>query len=120
MYNPYLPKGDVFRSTLSFLWKMEDLLNGMQCPQPFMADRTFGAVPARPVDRPMETQQKEGRCATFAIRVIFRQNATWQGTVSWLEAGREARFRSALELLKIMDSALAEAESQKNPRSCFA
>lgn len=49
---------------------------------------------------------REGRCATFAVRVLFRQNASWQGSVSWLEGSREESFRSALELAFLMDSAL--------------
>lgn len=47
-----------------------------------------------------------GALATFAVRVFFRQNASWQGSVAWLEQSREERFRSALELVKLMDSAL--------------
>lgn len=48
-----------------------------------------------------------GDTDTFVVNVQFRQHATWQGTVKWAEQNREVRFRSALELLKIMDGALA-------------
>lgn len=34
----------------------------------------------------------------FYIRVLFRQNATWQGSVEWPEGRRRVNFRSALEL----------------------
>ena len=42
---------------------------------------------------------------TFIIRVQHRQNASWQGSVQWVEGGKEQHFRSALELIKLMDSA---------------
>lgn len=44
---------------------------------------------------------------TFNISVLFRKNATWQGTLKWVEGGREVTFRSALELIKLIDGAHA-------------
>ena len=35
-----------------------------------------------------------------------RQNATWQGSVTWVEKKEKQQFRSALELLKLIESAL--------------
>ncbi|MDE7300383.1 MAG: hypothetical protein K2N94_16415, partial [Lachnospiraceae bacterium] len=51
-------------------------------------------------------QEGRGKIATFHIKVIFRKNATWQGNVYWLDENREKSFRSALELLFLMDGAL--------------
>lgn len=45
---------------------------------------------------------------TFVVNVQFRQNASWQGTVKWAGQNQEVYFRSTLELLKIMDSVLAD------------
>ena len=39
-----------------------------------------------------------------------RQNATWQGSISWTEKGVTKHFRSALELLKLIDSAIEGSE----------
>ena len=36
------------------------------------------------------------------------ENDTWQGKITWAEKNREQYFRSALELLKLMDRALTE------------
>ena len=47
-----------------------------------------------------------GRLAPFIVRILFRQNASWQGSVVWVEGRQEERFRSALELVLLMDSAL--------------
>ena len=39
----------------------------------------------------------------------YRENATWQGKVIWAEKNKEQYFRSALELLKMMEDALDDA-----------
>jgi len=49
--------------------------------------------------------EPKGDKATFIVQVQFRQNATWQGTVQWVEKGVTQRFRSELELMKLMGEA---------------
>ncbi len=49
------------------------------------------------------TNKKE----TFIVKVEYSQNRSWQGLVIWAEEGRQVRFRSALELLKLMDEAMS-------------
>ena len=51
-----------------------------------------------------------GEKATFIVQVQFRQNSTWQGTVQWVEKGVTQRFRSELELIKLMNEAADEKE----------
>lgn len=43
---------------------------------------------------------------TFFVRVLFCENSTWQGEVQWLQARRTRRFRSALELMALLDEAV--------------
>ena len=50
---------------------------------------------------------------TFVIKVMNTQNATWQGTVTWTDGKRTEPFRSALELIKLIDSALEEEIAQR-------
>ena len=47
---------------------------------------------------------------TFVIRVMFRRNATWQGTIGWKEKRRQISFRSFLEMLLLMQEAVADSE----------
>ena len=47
---------------------------------------------------------------TFVIRVMFRRNATWQGTICWKEKRRQVSFRSFLEMLLLMQEAAADSE----------
>ncbi|MBC3517149.1 hypothetical protein H8K20_12185 [Neobittarella massiliensis] len=48
---------------------------------------------------------------TFVVQIQYRQNATWQGKVTWADKDETKSFRSALELIKLIDSALDESES---------
>lgn len=42
----------------------------------------------------------------FVIHVSHCDNATWQGEVTWAEANKKKSFRSALELIRLIDGAL--------------
>lgn len=58
--------------------------------------------------------------ATFLVRVSFCQNNTWQGNVTWLDNRQSQNFRSMMELLYLMDSALGhEQEWASQPRGEF-
>lgn len=43
---------------------------------------------------------------TFLVQILNTQNATWQGTITWTDGKRQENFRSALEMIKLLDSAL--------------
>lgn len=49
---------------------------------------------------------RQRKTETFIIKVMDQQNATWQGSVTWVDEQREQYFRSTLELLKLIDGAL--------------
>ena len=50
--------------------------------------------------------EKKGTLGTFVVHVKYRQHSTWQGEVIWAEQNKKQTFRSALELLKLIDGAL--------------
>jgi hypothetical protein len=50
-----------------------------------------------------------GKLATFVVHVQCHQNATWQGQIVWAEKNQTSSFRSALEMIKLMDSAVEQA-----------
>lgn len=45
--------------------------------------------------------------STFLLKIKYQENATWQGSVLWVNGNAEKPFRSALELIKLIDSALS-------------
>ena len=57
-------------------------------------------------------KQSTGERETFVVRILNTQNATWQGTVTWTDGRRPAPFRSALELIRLIDSTLLEQEEE--------
>ncbi len=59
-----------------------------------------------------EVSKKRGDKGTFVVHVQSRQNATWQGKLTWAEKNQTQNFRSALELLKLIDSAIDEDNSR--------
>ncbi len=46
----------------------------------------------------------------FLVRIQFRQNASWQGTIQWLDSEKTRTFRSFLEMTMLIQEALDKAE----------
>jgi len=104
---PFLQAEYSFRNTMDFLKKTDVMLEKMKFPTSiskcgsFSAKRPEAAAPAQTVE--------DGKLATFLLRVIFRENASWQGSLVWMEGRQGESFRSTLEMLMLMDSALVKA-----------
>jgi hypothetical protein len=119
LYNPYHQEGRRFEGVMDFLGQMELLLDSLKLPQSFTAKRSFGNAVPLDGEVPEEAPRK-GREATFSLRVLFRQNASWQGSVTWMESQKEQLFRSVLELLMLIRDALpredrTERQAALNP-----
>lgn len=105
-YHPYAEEGQSFCSLTELLLKMDRMLDEMKYPQSFHTVRSFEGGTEIPTGAVPEERPHSGELATFAIRIAFRQNSSWQGSVSWLEGRREQSFRSVLELIFLMNDAL--------------
>lgn len=115
--NNYYGEEFSYNSTVELLFKMEELMNKIGSPKKYEKDRSF--IPDKtesndnnndmPVNRLVQSNgfneyNKKGKIATFYIKIRFRQNSSWQGSVTWLEGGKTQDFRSVFELLKIINS----------------
>ena len=49
---------------------------------------------------------KERNNGTFLVKILSQQNSTWQGSITWMEEQKTQNFRSALELIKLIDEVL--------------
>lgn len=49
-----------------------------------------------------------GELGSFLIRVQHRQNGSWQGNVTWMEANKTVDFRSVWELVQLVDEAVRD------------
>ncbi|HOF99519.1 MAG TPA: hypothetical protein PK438_01355 [Clostridia bacterium] len=105
LYNPYFARELRFSNALQFLALVEELLDAIGCPQKAM--ETPGFRSARCESAPEEDAHERPALATFKLNVLFRQNASWQGRLVWLEKKSETQFRSVLELLMILDNVLS-------------
>ena len=47
---------------------------------------------------------------TFVIEIKDTQNATWQGTITWTQENKKVAFRSSLELMRLLDSAIGTVD----------
>ena len=99
-----------FDSLSQFLIRMEALLEENQTPQAYTSHRTFSQMLRPDEEESSSAPIKKGRKATFELQVLFRQHSSWQGILIWKERGAEQSFRSVLELVMLLDSALRDME----------
>ena len=101
----------VFHSLAELLVRVESLLDEAKFPQAYTARRFFVPLSESFPNRgDPESTEQTGKLATFVVRLLFRQHASWQGSVVWLEGKGEQNFRSVLELVLLLDSALGGCE----------
>lgn len=114
-YNSYYGEEVVFENLTQLLFTMENLMDQMGYPKASVQTREFKEVPERltraSVAEQLQLSPNQEVLATFKVKVLFRQQASWQGRVSCNETGEEISFRSALELIKLIDSALPQPEA---------
>ena len=101
-----------FNSLSQFLIRMEQLLENRQEPQSYTQARTFSQFLSPEEREDSSSRIRRGSRATFELQILFRQHASWQGNLIWKETGMEQSFRSVLELVILMDSALRSREGQ--------
>lgn len=107
-YHPALREGGSrFESLTQFLTAAEALFDSIKFPQSFTARRTFAPLPGGVHGGGAAPDRlQRGERGTFLIQLLFRQYASWQGNVTWVEGSGEQSFRSVLELILLIDSAL--------------
>lgn len=108
--SPRLEKPAPFSSLTQLLLYMEALMDQSGFPQ---RDEERGAFAVSQAEL-FQTAELDGTArrelATFQLRVLFRQNASWQGSLLWVDEKMDAQFRSVLELVRLIDSALTVEE----------
>lgn len=120
LYTRYGEDPARFRNTGELMSILEKFYDWIGYPQASTVGRSFtGAGPGKRREREErqvvvvgmeEMERQHGEKATFVVRIQYRQNATWQGQVTWAEKNKTISFRSALELLKLIDSTASVPE----------
>ena len=112
VYCCYSRAAESFAHEYQLINIIEGFLDRIDYPQSSVKIRSFQKKEEKKLPRPekvlegREVASHRGKLGTFLVHVKYRQNATWQGEICWVEKGRNISFRSELELLKRMDHAL--------------
>ena len=111
----YGPGGEAlsFSSLSRFLVLMDKMLDQINTPQSDTTPRSFSAFLQQPASGLYCSSIRRGALATFELQILFRQHTSWQGMILWQEQHREQSFRSVLELILLMDSALRGLEEKE-------
>lgn len=122
--NAYDKKIYKFSSMWNMIKTMDTVFDGYTFPQASHKIRSFtgresadgAGAELSPVVENEDGESSEKAAihgkVNFIIHVYYRQNATWQGEILWVEGKQEQKFRSVLELQMLMDSVL---EKEFNP-----
>ncbi len=115
LFNAHLGRDIPFHSMTQLLLELDALLSELSCAQPYVEFRTFEEASKPPPGRKETDTLEQAReqaedmraaLASFQIKVLFRQHASWQGSILWIDQACEAQFRSVLELIRLMDDVL--------------
>ena len=105
LYNEYWDGTKEIRSIQEFIKVLDELFGNEGFPMESYRKRSFldcdeGVIKSEVGTKSVAT----GKLGTFSIQIQYRNNATWQGTVTWIEKNNKEFFRSALELFFLIDS----------------
>jgi len=112
LYHNSFDEGQKFENLMQLLLMLEKIQEDMGFPRATTEKRGFQSFKSAhkeigTMDNVFNVQNVKGKVATFKVKIMFRQNASWQGSVSWMEGNRTEPFRSTLELLMLMHSAMS-------------
>ena len=106
-----------FEGVMDFLHKMEQIIEKIKPTDEIIRYRTFDRKSeensfVNDIEPNMTESLPKGKKATFILQILFRRNCSWQGTLIWLEGKKNENFRSFLELLWLINSALSDKEEK--------
>lgn len=117
VYHKYEEEPQIFKDIGNIFRIMEWLFERSGYPQSSTLNRYFKACGENKAKEEVSqvadvdhVLNQNGDLATFIVHVKHRQYSTWQGEVFWAERNEKRNFRSALELLKLIDNALEDEE----------
>lgn len=114
IYNTHYDKAVPFYDSLELLEGLESLFESLSFPGRFEDFRRFSGNSEKQVHKSVRrgrvdmSEKAKDEKATFVIQVQFRRNATWQGTIQWVDQNKRQSFRSTLEMIRLIDQALED------------
>jgi len=134
LYHRYSKEPIPVSSFWELVREMEALFDMIQFPRAGLRERSFIEKPAE-TNRSVAAEQRSsggdthkdfgnntkerervmadkdllkmhGDIGTFIIRVQQRQGGTWQGRITWVDRNKTVRFRSILEMIKLIEGGI--------------
>lgn len=102
-----------FSNLTQMIFLVEELLDAMIYPSRVTSLRSFTTRTTRRTAQ----ENEEKPIASFRLSVLFRQNASWQGNIQWMEDKKVIPFRSVLELIQLIDTGLAAFDTRDDKTS---
>jgi len=112
LYNDSYAFAIDFQGIRQMLSILDDFFDYVNFPQATHEKRSFSESPSRKEKHPprglreVSTEEMKDKQPAFLLHVQFRQNSTWQGTLSWLPEQKTKRFRSELEMIGMIAETL--------------
>ena len=107
-----------FSDLITLILKLDKVFDRQGFPQAFQRARTFlrtemdadyiAGDPAHGVSGEYVLAQR-GELLTLDVTVVSRRNANWQGSVCWVENGKQQEFSGILELLRLIRQIIQES-----------
>ena len=122
MYCFYKEEAIEFRNVHELFKLMGELMNGINYPQHSVKLRSYNKndennkyskykTELPEIDEREKILKNRGKKDTLVVYVRFRQKATWQGSVYYVDTGKKEDFYSELDLMKIIDNS---TKTEKN------
>lgn len=116
-YNEYDGTYVHFHSLLQLLKELDNLFDRFTFPQVTHEYRKFSDSKDRKekTNKEFAMSKNENKIddsvknATFLLQVKFRRNASWQGQIQWVDKNITKTFRSTLELIRLIDTAIDQS-----------
>jgi len=120
VFSEYYKKTFEFHNEVEMLLGLNDLFDDIDFPQAAYQTRSFFDKPIPKIIRKVEDTLEnkpnltiDNSKTTFIVNVQYRQNASWQGSITWVEQSRTQQFRSAFEMIQLMNEAVSQGQIQK-------
>lgn len=107
-FYPARGESSTFAGLTQLLLQMNACMDVENTPQAFHSVRTFFPLTAFEAETSGESTLRYGKESTFTEQVLYRRNSSWQGKLTWLEAGRTELFSSVLEFIHLLNSAMTD------------
>ena len=120
LYDSFHKEAVIVENDIDLLRNMEKLFDSLNFPFPGNNERHFVKRRNKAVSKENEKVMQDeellsqrGDLGTFIIRVQHRQHSSWQGRITWVEENRTLYFRSALEMIKLIEEAMESSKTEE-------